>query len=65
MATSRTALGTRLSLVSRYATAGSRRDRFILDLGGIQENRRHFPWIFTSAKLKNVGFKHKNVDNYF
>ena len=56
-------------LVSRYDTAGSRKDRFILDLGGhlggIQENRRHFTWIFTSVKLKNVGFKHKNVDNYF
>ena len=52
-------------LVSRCATAGSRKDRFILDLGGIQENRRHFPWIFTSVKLKNVGFKLKNVDNYF
>ena len=56
-------------LVSRCATAGSRKDRFILDLGddlgGIQENRRHFPCIFTSVKLKNVGFKLKNVDNYF
>ena len=52
-------------LVSRCATAGSRKDRFILDLGGIHENRRHFPWIFTSVKLRNVGFKLKNVDNYF
>ena len=31
----------------------------------MQENRRHFPWIFTSVKLQNVGFKQKNVDNYF
>ena len=53
------------TLVSRCATAGSRKDRFILDLGGIHENRRHFPCIFTSVKLKNVGFKLKNVDNYF
>ena len=39
-------------LVSSHATAGSQKNRFILDFKQDSSLQAYFPWLFTSVKLK-------------
>ena len=53
-------------LVSRYATAGSEKDRLMLEFRRDSSIQHTFPLDFASVKLKkNDGFKQQTVDNHF